>query len=518
VISTKPRQLLKKISKWVNNNKTEFILLAAVLLLALALRVWRIDEYLPFLGDEGRDVRVVRRFLTNFDLMFIGPRTSIGDMYLGPLYYYLIAPFLLLWNFSPVGPAVFVSLVSVGTVFLIWYMVREWFGKYGAMAAAFLYAISPIVILHARHSWNPNIMPFLVLLCVYSAWRIWQKKDFKWLLVLGASFGSAIQSHYLGLLIGPTLAVVWLISFISVYKSSDLRKFIVYSLGALGIFLLLQVPLVLFDWRHGWHNTLSLKTFFFNRQTTVSAKPWNAIPGLWPLWQGQIVTRLLTAKNGEVGTFIAGTLIVTVGYLSYLYHKSKNYMRQNSILLIVLWAVFGLLGIGLLKQSIYDHYFGFLFPLPFLVFGLLFQELYTRKLKIVAIILLAGLTFLSLQQNPLKDQPQRQMQKVQEIDKSIIADSQNKPFNFALIAKQNYEEGYLYYLEMWNAQVREIDSVNISGTLTDQLYVVCEDPVCEPINNAKAEIANFGWQKIDKQWEVGGTKVFRIVHSEKTAK
>ncbi len=516
MIGKKINHLFQQAKEWASNNKKEFVLLVLVLLVASVLRLWRIDEYLPFLGDEGRDVRVVRRFLTNFDLMFIGPRTSIGDMYLGPLYYYLIAPFLLLWNFSPTGPAVFVSLVSVSTVFLVWYIVREWFGKYGALAAAFLYAISPIVILHARHSWNPNIMPLLAILSIYGIWKVWRKKHFLWLIVLGLVFGIIIQSHYLGLLILPTLVIIWLLTLRSVWGTKLLKRFAVYSFFGFLVFALTLVPITLFDTKHGWHNTLSLKEFFFNRQSTVSAKPWSAIPDLWPLWQGQIVTRLLAAKNGEVGTFIAGMLVAVTIFLSYSYHKRKDSRRLLCVFVLVLWTIVGLSGIGLLKQSVYDHYFGFLFPVPFLFFGLVFEELWQRKLKLVGVGMLAVLTFVSIQQNPLKYPPQRQQQRVQNIDNFIIRETGGKPFNFALISKQNYEEGYLYYLEMWNAPVREINPQDIQGTLTDQLIVVCEDPVCEPINNAKAEVANFGWVKIDKQWDVEGVKVFRLVHTEQT--
>lgn len=510
------QQLSQKIKLWVEKNKFEFALLLFILLFALVLRVWKIDQYLPFLGDEGRDVRVVRRFITHFDLMFIGPRTSIGDMYLGPLYYYLISPFLFLWNFSPVGPAVFVSLTSVVTVFLIWHTVREWFGKYGAMASAFLYAISPIIILNARHSWNPNIMPFLALLSIYSIWKVWEKREFKWLLVIGASFGAIIQSHYLGLLIAPTIAIFWAATLYKLSKSNSkkVRPFIYYTSGALIIFLILMFPLFLFDWKHGWQNTIALKTFFFNRQSTVSAKPWNAIPQLWPLWQEQIVIRLLTAKNSQVGTVIGAIFVLVSSYYGYLYYKVKNWDKLDVLSLLALWGVVGLLGIGLLKQAIYDHYFGFLFPLPFILFGFLFEEFLKRKLKIIAVIILTILIVINFKANPLFDPPQNQLKRVQDIDQNIISDSQNKPFNFALIAKQNYEEGYLYYFEMWKAQVREINPQDIPGTLSDQLYVVCEDPVCEPINNAKAEVANFGWAKIDRQWEVDGTKVFRLVHSK----
>ncbi len=85
-----------KLSSWIKSNKIEATLFVLVISLSFILRIWRLDEYLPFLGDEGRDVRIVREFVENFDLMFIGPRTSIGDMYLGPLYYYLISPFFTL--------------------------------------------------------------------------------------------------------------------------------------------------------------------------------------------------------------------------------------------------------------------------------------------------------------------------------------------------------------------------------------------------------------------------------------
>ena len=51
---------------------------------------------MTFLGAEGRDVIIVRTLLVKADPILIGPGTSVGGMYLGPLYYYFMAPFLLL--------------------------------------------------------------------------------------------------------------------------------------------------------------------------------------------------------------------------------------------------------------------------------------------------------------------------------------------------------------------------------------------------------------------------------------
>src|SRR3989344_8901450 len=98
--------------------------LVLVLLGAGFFRLYKITDYMTFLGDEGRDVLAVRAIVLGQPLPLVGPGTSIGNMYLGPLYYYLIAPSLLLANFSPVGPAAFVAIIGVATVGLLWFLGR----------------------------------------------------------------------------------------------------------------------------------------------------------------------------------------------------------------------------------------------------------------------------------------------------------------------------------------------------------------------------------------------------------
>lgn len=504
-----------KLKSWLRDNKTEGILLLSILVVAAFFRLWRIDEYLPFMGDEGRDVRVVRRFLTDFDLMFVGPRTSIGDMYLGPLYYYLISPFLWIFNFSPVGPAVFVALLSTVTVGFVWLVAREWFGKVAAFTSAFLFAISPVVIGFARHSWNPNIMPFFSLLCIYSVWRVWKKHEWWWLLVLGISFAFVLQSHYLGLLLLPTIGIFWLITLYTRRKVLNLKRFFIFSFLGLLVFIGLMSPLFIFDAKHEWRNLSAMEKFFTERQTTVSVRPWNAIPDIWPLWQEHVVTRLLAAKDKVWGLLLA--IAVAFGTLASL-SRSKH---RAPYFLVVVWLILGLTGLGLYKQAIYDHYFGFMFTAPFILTGALLQQVWSSRLRFLVIIAVAVLVWVNLQESSLKYPPQRQMQRVQEINRKIIEESDGRPFNFGLIAKRNYEEGYLYFLELWNTPVKEINAQRPGETITEQLFVVCEDTAkpgepdpCNPINHPKAEIANFGWSKIDKEWQVGGSRLFKLVHTQ----
>jgi 4-amino-4-deoxy-L-arabinose transferase-like glycosyltransferase len=537
-----------KIKNWVKENRQEAIVLGLILITGAFLRLGKIDQYMTFLGDEGRDAIIVRRIFTELHPPLIGPGTSIGNMYLGPLYYYLIAPFLLLFNFSPVGPSVEVALFGITTIYLVWYIGRTWFGKIGGAVASALYAVSPTVIIYSRSSWNPNVMPFFALLCIYSVWKIWSSvktsrdkekdyKNFRWLIVLGISFAFALQSHYLGLLLLPTLVIFWLLILIKVRQQfnnvtmKQYRQFIKYSLLSVLIFLILMSPLVIFDMRHGWNNFRAIATFFTVRQETVSIKPWNAIPKIYGLF-GSVNYRLITSGNIILGKAAA---ILVIAYLAwFLCLKIKNRVSFSSaiyspLLLVLTWLGFGLLGMGLYKQGIYDHYFGFVFAAPFLLLGWVSQGLFDKlsnfhtKTKIieasVRLSFVAAIFFLigfNLYNNPFRYPPNRQLARAEDVAKKIIEEAGGNKFNLAVIAERNYEDGYKYFLLRFGAKVIDIDAQKYQETVADQLYAVCEmeKSKCDPVHSPKAQISGFGWSKVEESWEIDGVILYKLVHTK----
>jgi 4-amino-4-deoxy-L-arabinose transferase-like glycosyltransferase len=486
---------MEKIKTWLKNNW----LLVLILVVGAFLRLYRIGDYMTFLGDEGRDAIIVRRLLVYGDPILIGPGTSIGSMYLGPLYYYLIAPSLFLANYSPAGPSVFIALIGVATIYFVYHVGREWFNEKSGIIAASLYAVSPVVIIYSRSSWNPNIMPFFALLCVYSIWRVWKYRQYKWLMVLGISFAFVLQSHYLGLLLAPTLFIFWLLR----------RPPLKYTLYGVAIFIFLMSPLVIFDARHGWNNFASMKKFFAERQSTVSARPWNAIPKMYPILT-DINTSLLTPKNKTIGNIATIGIVLTLAWLAL--YKRKEIINPKSLLLFS-WIVFGLLGLGLYKQQVYDHYYGFMFPAVFLLIGYLMSQL-TGKSKIFYLLPI-GLLFLCLWATPIKSPPNMQMKRAVEVSKKISEETKGIPFNIAVIAERNYEDGYQYFLEKDNLPVVDIDAQR-PETIKDQLFVICEAPkdICDPTHSPKAEVANFGWSKVGAEWEVFGIRIYRLVHTQ----
>src|SRR3990167_7331276 len=97
-------------------NKLEILLLATVIILTIFFRFWQIRDYVVFLGDEGRDMIVMREVFTEKHIPFLGPTASVSNFYLGPIYYWMAAPFLWAWRFDPVGPSYMIAIFGVLTV------------------------------------------------------------------------------------------------------------------------------------------------------------------------------------------------------------------------------------------------------------------------------------------------------------------------------------------------------------------------------------------------------------------
>ncbi len=486
--------------------RIEKIFLILILLLAAFFRFYRISDYMTFLGDEGRDALVLDGIATARHIPLIGPGTSVGSMYLGPLYYYLISPAYLLFGLSPVGPSAFVAGLGVATVGLLWYLARGWSrDRITPLIVAFLYAISPTVIVYSRSSWNPNVMPFFALLAVFGIYQYFRFRQAVWLLPVSVSLALVLNSHYLGLLLVPVVGIFWLLA------GNQVPGWKKYSLLSLILFSVLMSPLVIFDMRHGWTNLGSLNTFLSVRETTVNFKIYKAIPELWPLWRN-IVGDLFSLKDKLQSTLAA--LLMLSPFVFALF--SPAFRRGNRYLAILgVWLAFGLIGLGLYKQHIYSHYYGFLYPAVFLALVPLLDWSFSGS-RLRKLLGLSGISLLSLilmANSPLRFAPNSQLATTRKISSTIGVDSQGRPFNFALISKNNYDAGYRYFFQKQKSSYRTIHE-----DITDTLYVVCEksnvNDACQPINNPLWEIASFGWAKIDKEWDYSPhITIYRLIHN-----
>jgi len=272
-------------------------------------------------------------------------------------------------------------------------------------------------------------------------------------------------------------------------------------------------PLFIFDLNpsHRFLNFNAFKKSFFERAATeehlatINLNPFNAFPRAVPLYSS-FFGRFLIQKNNLLECLTA--VGATLGFFSAWLTNYKNKFRNLSFWILAVWVLIGILGLSLYQLNIFDHYFGFLNPAVFLMIGVFLWFFWHRGIffKIVAVLIFIFLIFVNLNNSPIRAEPNRQLQRTQKIARFIIFESGGKPYNFSLIAQNNYDAAYQYYLELWNHKPRDV-----TFEKTNQLFVVCEDSICNPIGHPKAEIARFGWAKIEKIWNISGVKLYKLI-------
>lgn len=485
----------------LKKEKGLFLLLVVILIFASLTRFYRISEYMTFLGDEGRDAIIVKEMVDIYHFPLIGPPTSIGNIYLGPLYYYMMFAAMAPFSLNPVAAAYMNAIIGVLTVGLVYLSGKLLFSKKSGLLAAFFYSISPVTIIYSKTSWNPNPAPFFALISILALIRIHKSGNFNWLIISGVAVASAAQMHYLALILIPITITIWGFEiFLRFRKKIPSTNLIKGSLLGIFSFFLVMSPLLWFDLRHNLLNYRAIKELFISNGAIGPNifENLSKIPGLYSY---NLIGRYLTAEDFYL-TPVLGILLLLV-ILQWRW----------SFFVLYIWLFGGLIGLSFYKQSVYDHYLGFMSPVPFLLFGsfstLVFRKNNINILKnLILAVLVFFLVFVNLQKSPLLNPPNNQLKRTQELAKFIIQQSENRDFNFALISKNNYDAAYQFYLDMYGHKAKQVPA-----DITDQLFVVCEDAVCDPVHSPKYEIAAFGWSKIIWKQDLYGVKLYKLEHN-----
>lgn len=477
----------------------ELILVILLILFAAFFRFWQIKDYVVFLGDEGRDMLVLREIFTKGHIPFLGPSASVGGFYLGPIYYWMAAPFLLLWRFDPTGPSYMVAIIGVATVFLLYKFLRNIAGFWPAIIASTLYSCAPLIVRYSRSSWNPNPLPFFSLLLVYFIYLGLNKKKNIYYLFAGASFGIAIQLHYLALILVPIFALI--VIFSGEYKK--IPKIILFSI--LGLLITFS-PFLLFEAKHNFPNFRTILEFV-TRGSTVGIKTSNIVWSTTNL--GNIFLEYISSYTGTIYTKAAFWLLF-IGGMTGLFISRKNKEKLYAFLVAYIWFIGGLILLKSYKGQLYDYYFGSIFPAPFLLAGLIISLGWKNYIfKIASIIIFLIILMFFIKNGFYKTEPNRLIYQTQTIANFVIEKAENKPYNFALISDGNSDHAYRYFLEIKNHKPKPLEEI-----ITDQLIVVCETAKCSPLGHPTWEIAGFGRAEIQNEWDLPNYnfKIYRLIH------
>ncbi|MFA5994767.1 MAG: glycosyltransferase family 39 protein [Parcubacteria group bacterium] len=377
-----------------------FIILGLIFALGAFLRVYHFADWLHFELDQSRDAAVVDLALNQGigNLPLLGPKAAGSFLRLGPIFYYFEYLSALVFGHTPAGMTGLNGVFSILAIPLFYVFMRRYFNGKIALALAALFASSLFLILYARFAWNPNSLPFFILLTLYGLLRAVDEAEKRkgWWLVVGAfALTVATQLHFVAFLGIPAIAGLFLL-----IKRPRIQWR--YWLAAATVIVVLYVPPIINDLKTGGDNIREFAKVFAKKSTagenTLLEK------GIKNYSENALGYLLMTTSNEKaelpkvkqqglrmdvvcdrdcrdnLGMGAMAMLFFSVGVILMLWQLKKRYSEKPSaqkdfVILMVLW--FGITFI-LFTPIAYDfapRFFLLIAALPFVFLGFIFQFL-----------------------------------------------------------------------------------------------------------------------------------------------
>jgi len=527
------------------------ILLGIFILIAFVLRFYNITDLQFFTYDQSRDALFVKRMIIDHEFRLLGTQTSLPGMYLPPFYFYTITPILWLFKLNPIGIDIYSAFIGVLTVPMVYLVANKIFGKPAGVFSAGLFGVSPLVVELTRRAWNPNTLPFFILVSFYFLYRYFTEKKVKYFLLSFGFYGYCLSLHFGAWTLLPLFIFVliygWLKGKLSPLRplgqgGSEARRLGV--LGGLGILLFFVSPLFLFEIRHNFFLFNQAKVFFFDGghlgpksgvnffeslivslaaifTTLISAKisigygaPLEFVGKLKELFVLNQPISVVAQKPFSISIQWWG-LLVFVMIVIYSILNFKTYKIPLTMLWI--WVIWGVFASRMYSGGFFFFYYLFLFPAPILLFGFLGKTLCkTKTSTMISLLALLLLIMFHTKHTTVFAKNWRNFNDLINVAKTISNNiGSEQKFNLATIQRENDRwdrnaVDYRYFTESYFGK-RALDWYPQNYREAEILFVIDETKETDPITSPIMEIQEFKPKSVIGEWELEkGIKIYKI--------
>ena len=473
----------------------------AVIAFAAILRLWHLEQLTTFGGDQGYDLENIRQILQgNLTLLGprIGPYNNVADLYLGPFYYYLLAPFVWFTKLDPIGASVAIVLSRLLTTLLIYLVARRLFGFSAGLIAAIISSLSPYWVNDLGPPSNPYfilpIMSSIIFLLMI------KKKSLRTFGLIGFLAGLTLHLHYLSIIILIAL---------SIYPLREKKYLHVKNIISMLLGLIISIsPIILFEVRNG---------FFLTNQLLKQIATSSFNPSLTSL-SLNITQALEFIARDTIG---AGDSLVTVILLLtvvFLLLKKSQRKTKPVILFLASILILNIIAASLYFGQLQPHYLAAAYPAIFIFAALLISSA-GKVHQAVPFFLIIVISVLLFQKNNFFSPSGYTMpedltlKEIRKISKIITSDVGSDSFNIASTLDGDARaRPYRYLVEVYGKSPEDVEHYDNP----DSLYVITRDSANVVPKNSLFEIASFQPSNISKIWEIKGS--IRLVKLSKTEK
>lgn len=365
--------------------RPHLFILGLILLIGLFFRSYQIVERFEFAHDGDLYSWIVKDIIIDHHPRLIGQLTSAPGIFIGGLFYYLLIPFFLLTKMDPIGVTGFGVIIGLLTIISYYSILTRLFNRTSGLIAAFLHAVLITSIGFDR--WIVPTLPTKL-------WAIWylytlimiSRGNFSVLPILGILIGLIWHIH---IALVSTLLVVPVSLFIS--RKIPSKKILLFSITT---FFITSLPLILFEFRHNFSQTISII-----QNLIIPQSGENGFPKLVKVLE-------MIAKNNSALLFSPQSvsenlklpLLILLLASTFLLVK-KKLLKLKEVLIIFTWIIAIVLFFSISRIPISEYYFANL-EIIFILFVSLLITIFIRYSKSTLYLTLFILVIILVRNTP----------------------------------------------------------------------------------------------------------------------
>lgn len=441
----------------------KFIFWIVILFLIVFTRFYNIEETSRFIWDESSDLVSIHRIWVDKDITLIGPISEDGNKVFGSLTYYLLMPFAVLFDFSPISTTIGASVYGVITALSMIYLGYRVLGKFEVLPSL-LVILWYTILTPSRWAWNPN---FMLLWSTLALVAFTSKNKYRYFLT-GLLLAINIHHHYLAFYTVFFLGIYLLFEAV---KEKSVKNLLLYSVGA----ILPIVPFVAFDLTH-LPGLFLTRILYFNYIETDS----------------NIITKLTSS----------GILFILLLLPLVIIDIKK---RSESLKYLFVFTSSSLV---VLLTTAFNHYY-ILASIPFVFVYIISKRKGIEKYyAVLAILLLITSSLFKVNDILNKRSWDNNIQAVTKISNIIEMEIKSKDLKNVNIAVLQSPDNNIYgrrYRDL--LLIKNITVLSkYEYDITDNLFVISYGNEDEVRNDAAYEIRKFREGKIISSWEIDNSE------------
>ncbi len=392
--------MMNRLATHFQNNQRVALLVGVIIVLGVFLRVTHFSDWLLFEIDQTYDTRIVSQAVEQGieNLPLLGPTAGGGRaLRLGPAFYYMEYASAKIFGDTPPGHAMLVLICSILAIPLFFIFIRKYFDTRISLALITVFSCSAYLVLYGRFSWSPNVLPFFILLSLYSLLRSVSETEARrdrWFLLATLAITITSQIHFNTFFTVPAIVILFLL-----YKRPKFhwKTWII----AIGIVLTIYSPMILSDWSTHGENI----GFFTKKMSKTSGSPLSLLNNFPEKFMmdlnytasgyflvntgidhinGKRVTDYGLQKNEHLPWRIFAILFFLTQCIILIWDifQEKETNRRDFLVLILLWISIPFAYFYSLISSsfqIYPRFFLPLAPVSIILLGLLLEKIHLQK-------------------------------------------------------------------------------------------------------------------------------------------